>query len=142
MLSIVILNGLGEETLFRGYVFGSLRKVGFSFARAGLISMVVFAAVHLFLFVQNPFIVGLLGTLVAVAAAFPMAYLFERGHNTIWAPVLLHVSAHAIRLVDIPDASHMTAVTVWLVLQLTIPFLVFAFRGNLLRPQAGPRVVA
>jgi membrane protease YdiL (CAAX protease family) len=141
LLSIVILNGLGEETLFRGYVFGSLRKVGFSFARAGLISMVVFAAVHLFLFVQNPFIVGLLGTLVAVAAAFPMAYLFERGHNTIWAPVLLHVAAHAIRLVDIPDASYMTAVTVWLLLQLTIPFLVFAFRGNLLRPQAGPKVV-
>jgi len=79
--------------------------------------------------------VGLLGALVAVAAAFPMAYLFERSHNTIWAPVLLHVAAHTIRLVDIPDASYMTAVSVWLVLQLTIPFLVFALRSSLLKPR-------
>jgi membrane protease YdiL (CAAX protease family) len=142
LLSIVILNGLGEETLFRGYVFGNLRKVGFSFTRAGFISMVIFAAVHLFLFVQNPFIFGLLGTLVAVAAAFPMAYLFERGHNTIWAPMLLHVAAHAIRLVDMPGASYMTVVTVWLVLQLAIPFLVLALRGSLMKPQVGPAAVA
>jgi membrane protease YdiL (CAAX protease family) len=135
LLSIVVLNGLGEETLFRGYVFGNLRKVGFSFTRAGFISMAIFAAVHLFLFVQNPFIIGLLGTLVAVVAAFPMAYLFERGRNTIWAPVIPHVAVHAIRLVDIPEASYMTVVIVWLVLQLAIPFLVFALRGNLLKPQ-------
>jgi hypothetical protein len=97
--------------------------------------MAIFAAVHLFLFVQNPFIIGLLGTLVAVVAAFPMAYLFERGRNTIWAPVIPHVAVHAIRLVDIPEASYMTVVIVWLVLQLAIPFLVFALRGNLLKPQ-------
>jgi hypothetical protein len=45
------------------------------------------------------------------------------------------VAAHTIRLVDIPDASYMTAVIVWLVLQLAIPFLVFALRSNLLKPQ-------
>ena len=133
LLGIVILNGFGEETLFRGYVFGNLRKVGFSFNRAGFISMVIFAAVHLFLFLQNPFIIGMLGILIAIAAAFPMAYLFERGGNTIWAAVIVHVGTHLIRLVDMPEASYMTAVTVWLVLQLGLPFLILAFRNNLLR---------
>ncbi|MCA9873806.1 MAG: hypothetical protein H6659_19065 [Ardenticatenaceae bacterium] len=73
--------------------------------------MLIFAAVHLFLFVPNLFIIGLLGTLIAVAVVFPMAYLFERGTNTIWAPTVLHVATHAIRPVDIPEPFYMTAVT-------------------------------
>lgn len=64
-----------------------------------------------------------------------LTWLTGKIDATIWAPVLLHVAAHAIRLVDIPDASYMTAVIVWLVLQLATPFLVFALRGNLLKPQ-------
>jgi hypothetical protein len=52
------------------------------------------------------------------------------------------VAAHAIRLVDMPGASYMTVVTVWLVLQLAIPFLVFALRGSLMKPQVGPAAVA
>ncbi len=123
-----------EETLFRGFVFGGLREAGLSFGRAGTISMVIFATVHVLLFVQNPFIIALLGTLVAMAAAFPMAYLFERGSNTLWAPVMLHVAAHAIRLVDIPERYYLPAVSIWLVLQVGGLFLVFAFRGSLLKP--------
>ena len=33
------VNGIAEETLFRGFVFGHLRQAGHSFRRAGLISM-------------------------------------------------------------------------------------------------------
>jgi membrane protease YdiL (CAAX protease family) len=89
LVGAIALNGIGEETLFRGYVFGGLRReAGMSFRQAAFISMIIFAAVHLFLFVGNPFFVGFLGTLIAVSAAFPMAYLFERGNNTMWAPVV------------------------------------------------------
>ncbi len=136
LIGAIALNGIAEETLFRGYVFGGLRRSGLSFGRAGGISLVIFAAVHLFLFIQNPFLIALLGTLVAIAAAFPMAYLFERGNNALWAPVVLHVAAHAIRLVDVPAPYYLIAVTAWLVLQLVAPFLVLAFRRNLLKPAA------
>ena len=113
LVGAIALNGIGEETLFRGYVFGGLRReAGLSFRQAGLISMAIFAAVHLLLFIGNPFFVGFLGTLIAVSAAFPMAYLFERGNNTIWAPVVLHVATHTIRLVDISEPQYLTAVAV------------------------------
>jgi membrane protease YdiL (CAAX protease family) len=130
LAGIVVFNGLAEETLFRGYVFGHLRQKS-TFLRAGLISLLFFAAAHLFLFVRNPFAIALAGTLVAVTAAFPMAYLFERGNYTIWAPVVLHVATHAIRLVAIPEAVYMPAVLAWLVMQIFLPLLVFAFRGFL-----------
>ena len=134
LVGAIALNGVAEETLFRGYVFGGFRKVGLSFGRAGAIAMVIFASVHVLLVVQNPLIIAVLATLVALAAAFPMAYLFERGGNTLWAPVLLHVAAHTIRLVDIPEPYYLPAVTSWLVLQIGLPFLVFAVRGSWLRP--------
>jgi membrane protease YdiL (CAAX protease family) len=127
---IIVFNGLAEETLFRGYVFGNLRR-GNSFLRAGLISLLLFAAAHLFLFAGNPFIIALAATLVAVTAAFPMAYLFEQGGSTIWAPVIVHVATHAIRLVAIPEALYMPAVLAWLVMQIFLPLLVFAFRRYL-----------
>ena len=133
LLGIVAVQGFSEETLFRGYVFGNLRKLGIPFRRSGFISMAVFALVHLVLFTQFPFIVALLSTLVALAYAFPTAYLFERGNRTIWAPVLLHITTSAIRLVDIPEASYMLAASVWIGIQLIIPFLVYAFLGNLLK---------
>ena len=132
----IALNGIGEETLFRGYVFGGLRReADLPFRQAGFISMAIFAAVHLLLFIGNPFFVGFLGTLVAISAAFPMAYLFERGNNTIWAPVVLHVATHTIRLVDISEPQYFTAVGIWLLLQIGMVFLVFLFLNNLLKPQ-------
>jgi len=137
LVGIIVLNGIGEETLFRGYVFGGLRReAGLSFRQAGLISMGIFAAVHLLLFIGNPFFVGFLGMLIAVAAAFPMAYLFERGNNTIWGPVVLHVATHTIRLVDISEPQYLTAVAIWLLLQIGMVFLVYPFLNNLLKPQA------
>src|SRR5512145_548000 len=73
LVAIIVFNGIGEETLFRGYVFGGLRRdAGLPFRQAGFISMIIFAAVHLVLFIGNPFFVGVLGTLIAISAAFPM----------------------------------------------------------------------
>lgn len=99
--------------------------------------MIIFAAVHLLLFIGNPFIVGLLGTLIAIASAFPMAYLFKRGNNTIWAPAILHVGTHMIRLVDIAETHYLTAVGIWLAMQIGMVFLVYAFLGNLLKFEEG-----
>jgi membrane protease YdiL (CAAX protease family) len=124
LLGAIALNGIAEEVLFRGYVFGGLRRLGFGFGGAATISLVIFAAVHLILLFQNPVPVALLATLVAISAAFPAAYLFERGNNSIWAPVILHVAAHAFRFVEIDQAHYMTALVAWLAFQICAPFLV------------------
>jgi membrane protease YdiL (CAAX protease family) len=133
LVGAVALNGLAEETLFRGFVFGHLRQAGHSFRRAGVISMLIFGAVHLFLFTSNPILVAFLATALAIAAAFPFAFLYERAGNTIWAGVILHVGAHAFRLVEIPEAQMLTVASVWILIQFGAVFLVFAFRNNLLK---------
>jgi membrane protease YdiL (CAAX protease family) len=39
LIGAIVLNGIGEETLFRGFIFGHLRRSGLSFIRAGLIAL-------------------------------------------------------------------------------------------------------
>lgn len=140
LVGAIALNGLAEETLFRGFVFGHLRQGGHSFWRAGFVSLLIFSLVHLFLLVGNPPEIAILGALVAAAAAFPFAFLYERAGNTIWAGAVLHVGAHIFRLVEIPEAEYMTVAVVWLVVQVGFPFLVLAFRNSLLR--SAPRIPA
>jgi membrane protease YdiL (CAAX protease family) len=131
LLGAIILNGIGEETLFRGFIFGHLRHAGLSFARAGLISLFIFAAVHLLLFVQNPFVVAFAATLIALVASFPLALLFERAGFSIWPTAILHVATHAIRLLLIPEPYTMPVLVAWLGLQIFMPLLILPFRGFL-----------
>jgi membrane protease YdiL (CAAX protease family) len=133
LAGVIAVNGIAEETLFRGFVFGHLRQAGHSFRRAGLISMLIFAAVHLLLFTNSPAVVAAFATVLAVAAAFPFAFLYERAGMSIWAGVILHVAAHAPRLLAIPDAQAMAVASIWIALELGAMFLVFAFRNNLLK---------
>jgi hypothetical protein len=137
LVGAIALNGIAEEVLFGGFVFGHLRQAGYSFRRAGLFSLSIFGAVHLYLFASNPFVVALLATLLALAAAFPFAFLFERAGMVIWAGVILHVAAHAFRLLDMPESEVLTVASAWIVVQFGAVFLVFAFRNSLLR-QAAP----
>jgi membrane protease YdiL (CAAX protease family) len=137
LLGAIALNGLAEETLFRGFVFGHLRQAGHTFRRAGAISLLIFGAVHLYLFTNNPPAIAFLATVLAVSAGLPLAFLFERAGMVIWAGVILHVTAHTFRLVDVPVAESMTLATAWLLLQFGAVFLVFVFRNNLLRSRPG-----
>ena len=57
----------------------------------------------------------------------------ERAGFSIWPTVILHVATHTIRLVAIPEPDSMTILVAWLVLQIGMPFLIWAFRGNLLK---------
>jgi membrane protease YdiL (CAAX protease family) len=143
LVGAIALNGIAEETLFRGFVFGHLRQAGQSFWRAGFTSLLIFALVHLYLFVTNPPLVATLALVVATVAAFPLAFLYERAGNTIWAGAVLHVGAHFFRLFEIPEAQYMTVAVTWLVVQIGVPFLLFAFGNNLLKaraPSAGQAV--
>jgi membrane protease YdiL (CAAX protease family) len=138
-IGAVAANGIAEETLFRGFVFGHLRREGQgkSFRQAALLSLPIFVAVHLIVFVQNPLILGVLATLIALVAAFPLAYLFEQAGFSLWPTVILHIVVHVIRFVEISEPFYMTAVLAWMILQVGAPFLIYAFRGNLLAVMAG-----
>lgn len=135
LLGAIILNGIGEETLFRGFIFGHLRRASLSFARAGLIALLTFTAIHLLLFVQNPFVVALAATLIALVASFPLALLFERAGFSIWPTVIIHVATHTIRFFVIPEPYTMSVLVAWLGLQIFMPLLILPFRRTLLKEQ-------
>jgi hypothetical protein len=93
--------------------------------------MIPFAAVHILLFPLLGAPVALASMLLAIAASFPLAHLYEAGRSTIWLPALLHsVIQGSIKLVEIP-AEMMAQIAVWwIVLCAVVPYL------SLLLPRA------
>ena len=87
--------GIAEEVLFRAYLFGQVR-VGRSFWRAAVVSMIPFVAVHLLMFATMPWPVALAGLVLSAVISLPQAYMFELGGNTIWAPAFLHFVIQAV----------------------------------------------
>jgi membrane protease YdiL (CAAX protease family) len=121
--------GVAEETLFRGYLFHHVRE-GRSFWRAVLASAGPFVAVHLVLFALMPWPIALAAVALSVASTPPLAYLFELGGRTIWAPAILHfVIQGAIKVVQITDEGGRLPL-VWMAACATVPYLVFFARAD------------
>lgn len=134
-LGLALQGGVAEELLWRGYLFGHLRR-GRSFWNAALLSMLVMATAHLLLFVSLPFPVALTATLVSVVISFPLSQLYALGGNTIWGPALVHaVVQGAIKLVVFPAELMFASQIVWMLLCMAVPLLAFAIR----RPIAATR---
>ncbi len=105
LLGVMLVNGIAEEVIHRGFVFHRFRR-DYSFARAAAIGASVFAAQHLYLIAT----VGLAGGVSAIALAalltWPLAYAFERGGNSIVVPAILHTSSNApMLIVESPDGA-------------------------------------
>lgn len=116
--------GIAEETLFRGYLFRHLRQ-GRTFWRAALVATGPFVAVHLVLFLTLPWPVALASVALAAVVSFPLAYLFELGGRTIWAPALVHsVIQGAIKLVVVPGDPGRLLPLVWLAASAIVPWAV------------------
>lgn len=79
---------------------------------------------------------ALFGTVLALASAYPFAYLFERGNNTIWAPALLHTSIHAVSFFDISESHVMMAGVVWMTILVVAVLLVYIFRRKLFESES------
>lgn len=118
-------HGVAKEVLFHGFVFRHLRT-GRPFGRAAFLAMLFFAAAHLWLFTYMALPLALAATVLALAMAFPLAALFERGGDTVWGAALLHLAMHAIKVVHIPAASQMPAALSWMGAYVALPYLVFA----------------
>jgi len=117
--------GIAEEILFRGYLFGRLRR-GRSFWRAAWLSMIPFVGVHLLLFFTMPWPVALAALLLSVALSFPFAHLFELGGGTIWPPALLHFVVQGTVKVLITSGSASSLFPfVWMASSAVLPMLAF-----------------
>ena len=119
--------GIAEEVLFRGYLFGHLR-VGRTFWRAATVSMLPFVSVHLVLFVSMPWPIALASVLLAMVISFPLAYLFEAGGNTVWAPALLHfVIQGTVKVVTFAHGAEEFALA-WIAASAVVPLFVFTVK--------------
>jgi membrane protease YdiL (CAAX protease family) len=115
--------GIAEEVLFRGYLFGRLRK-GRGFWDAAALAAVPFVAVHLILFATLDWPVALAAVLLSTILSFPLARLFELGGNTIWPPALLHfVVQGTVKIIEIPGDAGLPIV--WMAASAILPWLVF-----------------
>jgi membrane protease YdiL (CAAX protease family) len=121
--------GVAEEILFRGYLFGHLRR-GRSFWSAAVLSMLPFVLVHLFMFVNLPWPVALASLLLSVVISFPMAHLFELGGGTIWPPALLHfVVQGTVKVIDLAGEGTASFPLVWISASAVVPVTVFLIRS-------------
>jgi membrane protease YdiL (CAAX protease family) len=130
LTGLFILHGIAEEVLFRGFAFHSLRA-GRTFGRAALLSMLLFAVAHLYLFTYMPVALAVFATVLSLASAYPLAYLFERGNNTIWAPAVLHTQVHAISFFVASEAFLTIAAIAWMLIWALSVLLIYLFRERL-----------
>jgi len=125
LLGIFAQAGIAEELVFRGYLFGHIRRTC-PFWRAALISAIPFALVHLTLFFNLPWAIALTALVMSVVMTFPLSWLYELGGRTIWAPAVLHTVLQAApKLITLDDA---TFPIVWMVGGMIVAWLAFLVR--------------
>ena len=127
LLGIAAFHGVAEELVWRGYAFRRLRE-GRAFGAAVLATMPLVAATHIAVVFHSGLVVGLAAMLVAAVTSLPLAYLFELGRRTIWAPALVHAAIDSFKLVNIPADAQLTFSLTLSVVSLTVPMLAFAAR--------------
>jgi membrane protease YdiL (CAAX protease family) len=117
--------GIAEELLFRGFLFGHLRRSQ-AFWPAARRATLPFTIVHLLLFVTLPWPIALAALLLSVLLSFPLAHLFELCGNTIWGAALLHfVVQGTLKVLVISGETILPMPLVWMAAGAVIPFLVF-----------------
>lgn len=121
-LGILAQGGIAEELVFRGYLFGHLRRKR-PFWRAALLSVAPFSIVHLTLFATMDWAIALAALILSIALSFPYARLYEVSGGAIWAPALLHaVTQAAPKLLIVENAIFPI---VWMAMALVVSWLIF-----------------
>jgi membrane protease YdiL (CAAX protease family) len=132
--------GVAEESLFRGYLFGHLRR-RLPFWHACFASMIPFVAIHLWLFISLPWPLAFASILLAAATSIPLAHLFELGGHTIWPPAFLHFTIQSVPKLFIPsDDATSTFPLTWMAASGILPLLVLLIRVRLPRARNHSRI--
>ena len=105
MIGIFFQAGMGEETLFRGYLFGHLRQ-RHTFGKAVFFAAIPFVLVHLILFYSLPWSLAGASILLSIGMSFPFSKLYEISGGTIWAPAIVHFAAQAVGKMFVPSGEH------------------------------------
>ena len=131
LVGVFAFHGLAEEVVWRGFAFRRLRE-GRSFRAATAWSMPLVAAAHVPIVLTMGPAVGLGAMAVAAVTAVPLAYLYETGRRSVWAPALVHTAIDAFKLVVLPAAA-LPAFSVLIIgVSLTIPLLALAVPRRIL----------
>lgn len=86
----------------RGFVFRRLRA-RHAFSRAAGAATLYFAGYHVPLVFTQGAVVGTLAVVVSIPLGYLTALAYERGHNTIWGPALIHAGTNGlIMLIAMP----------------------------------------
>ena len=92
--AIVFLVPASEEILYRGLVFGAIRKKNCILAY--VISILLFAAIHVIPYLGNePIVLSLLSFVAYVPAGLILALSYEISDN-IWTPIFIHTVINTI----------------------------------------------
>ncbi|MBE2256067.1 MAG: CPBP family intramembrane metalloprotease [Ignavibacteria bacterium] len=127
LIGLSLTAGIAEEMLFRGYLFGTLRRE-MNFRKAAILSSVLFTLAHLVMFIYMAWEIALMSTLLAISTSIPLAYLFERGNNTLWSPAIVHTVIRTIGLVVTTDEIYfMKFSLLWITVILVLPYIVLLF---------------
>lgn len=136
LLGVILVNGITEEVLHRGFVFGHLQQAH-SFARAATLSALLFAAQHLYLIFSIGWMPGLASVLLAALLGFPLAYSYARGGNSLGGPAILHTSSNAPMLIlALPPGFAASVLVPYMGVVLVSIYLVFVFDRVPARPVA------
>jgi membrane protease YdiL (CAAX protease family) len=125
LIGVFAFHGLAEELVWRGYAFRRLRE-GRSFWSAAWWTMPLIAVTHVPIIATMGPAVGIGALAVAAVTSMPLAYLFETGRRTIWAPAVVHSAIDSFKLVVIPAVAVQTFSLLLVVASLTVPLLAFA----------------
>ena len=94
LIGSVVIAPLVEETLFRGLVFGVLRRK--SRIAAYAVTILAFALLHVWQYMLlGQWAVVLLSAVQYVPAGIALGWTYEKSNN-IWAPIALHMLINAI----------------------------------------------
>ncbi len=131
LVSALVFHGLAEELVWRGFVFGHLRRTR-SFWSAIAWSIPLIALTHVAIIVTNGPFVGGLAVASAAITCLPFSYLWQRGGGTIWAPAITHGLVGTWQLFERTYPDRYSAVVVSV--SILIPLVVFAFGDRFFRP--------
>jgi membrane protease YdiL (CAAX protease family) len=125
LVGVILVNGITEEVLHRGFVFGHLQQEH-SFIRAATLSALLFAAQHLYLIFSIGWTAGLASVLLAALLTFPLVYSYARGGNSLGGPAILHTSSNAPMIIlALPQSFVVTALLPHMGVVLVSIYLVF-----------------
>ena len=79
--------------------------------------------------------------LVAAVTTVPLAYLYETGRNTVWAPAVVHTAIDSFKVVVVPSATAATFSLTLAAVAVLLPLLALAVPRRVLadRPPAAAR---